>query len=70
MSKLNGLLQLSIYGVMLLFGGIAVITTDVIGSIAGITDPFTSFFMVLISIGVFFLLIPYLIWSNATSDEN
>jgi hypothetical protein len=69
MSKLSGVLQLMIYGVLMIFGGITAVSTNVIGQIATITDPFTSFFFVLVSLLVFFGIIPYFIWINATSEN-
>lgn len=64
MTKVHRTLYMMIYVVMLLFGGLTVISTQVIGSIATISDPFTSFMMVLVSFVIFFGVIPWAIWKS------
>ena len=64
MSKIHRTLYMMVYIVMLIFGGLTVITTQVLGSIATLSDPFTSFIMVLVSFVIFFGVIPWAIWKS------
>lgn len=68
MGKLEGYMFIVLYFVMLIFGGITVISTDVLAPIATLADPFTSFMMFIVSIGVFFGVIPYMIWYSSTRE--
>jgi len=66
-NKGEKVLGLVIYFMMLIFGGIAVLMTDVFTPIFGLSDPFTTIIMFLFCIGLFFVGIPYIIW-NARED--
>ncbi|RLG45318.1 MAG: hypothetical protein DRN81_02005 [Thermoproteota archaeon] len=68
MGKLEGYMYLALYFVMLIFGGITVISTNVLTAITTLADPFTSFIMFMVSIGIFFGVIPYMIYYSSTKE--
>lgn len=51
-----------IYFMMLIFGGLAILFTDVFTPIFALGDPIVVIMMFLFSIGLFFVGIPYIIW--------
>lgn len=64
MAKGERALYLMIYILMLVFGGIGVIMSDVLTPIFAISDPMVVVIMFLFSLGLFFVVIPYIIWNG------
>jgi len=62
MAKGEKILFLGLYFMMLIFGGIAVLLTDVFTPIFAIGEPLVVVIMFLFGIGLFFVVIPYIIW--------
>jgi hypothetical protein len=68
MGRAEGVLYIFIYFLMLIFGGIALLMSEVFTPIFTMTDPISTLMIFLFSIGLFFIGIPYLIWVSKDKD--